>query len=81
MTKNGEMLHLTKTEFQLLRCFLINQRLTLTRGQLLNQVWGLDFDGDERTIDTHIRRLRKKIGEDMIKTRVGIGYVLGGENA
>lgn len=81
VTKNGEMLHLTKTEFQLLRCFLINQRLTLTRGQLLNQVWGLDFDGDERTIDTHIRRLRKKIGEDMIKTRVGIGYVLGGENA
>lgn len=81
VTKNGEMLHLTKTEFELLRCLMINQRLTLTREQLLNQVWGLDFDGDERTIDTHIRRLRKKIGEDMIQTRVGIGYVLGDENA
>lgn len=77
VTRQGEHVALTKTEFELLRCFLVNQRVTLTRDQLLDLVWGLDFEGDARTVDTHIRRLRKKIGEDAIKTRVGIGYVMG----
>lgn len=77
VTKAGEMLTLTKTEFELLRCFLTNQRIVLTREQLLNQVWGMDFEGELRTVDTHIRRLRKKIGEKIIHTRIGIGYVMG----
>lgn len=77
VTRQGKKLDLTKTEFELLRCFLANQRVILTREQLLNQVWGLDFEGDARTVDTHVLRLRKKIGEDAIKTRVGIGYVMG----
>ena len=67
---------LTRTEYELLRYFLNNQRITLTREQLLNHAWGMDFEGDSRTVDTHIRRLRRKIGEEYIKTRIGIGYVI-----
>lgn len=76
VTKQNEKVALTKTEFELLRIFLKNQRIVLSRDTLLNRVWGMDFDGDARTVDTHIRRLRKKIGEDYIKTRVGMGYVM-----
>ncbi len=54
--------------------------MILTREQLLNNIWGMDFEGDIRTVDTHIRRLRKKIGEDYIRTRIGIGYVMGEQN-
>ena len=50
----------------------------MSREQLLNHVWGMDFEGDPRTVDTNIRRLRKKIGEDLIRTRIGMGYVMGG---
>lgn len=74
--KGGNPVVLTKTEYELLRYFLNNQRITLTREQLLNHVWGMDFEGDSRTVDTHIRRLRRKIGEEYIKTRIGIGYVI-----
>lgn len=76
VTKQNGKVALTKTEFELLRIFLKNQRIVLSRDTLLNHVWGMDFDGDARTVDTHIRRLRKKIGEDYIKTRVGMGYVM-----
>lgn len=74
--KGGNPVVLTRTEYELLRYFLNNQRITLTREQLLNHVWGMDFEGDSRTVDTHIRRLRRKIGEEYIKTRIGIGYVI-----
>lgn len=77
VTKAGTAITLTKTEYRLLCCFLSNQRIILTRDQLISHVWGSDFDGDERTVDTHIRRLRKKIGEEMIQTRIGLGYVMG----
>lgn len=76
VTKQNGKVALTKTEFELLKIFLKNQRIVLSRDTLLNHVWGMDFDGDVRTVDTHIRRLRKKIGEDYIKTRVGMGYVM-----
>lgn len=76
VTKQNVKVVLTKTEFELLKIFLKNQRIVLSRDTLLNHVWGMDFDGDARTVDTHIRRLRKKIGEDYIKTRVGMGYVM-----
>lgn len=78
--KGNTPITLTKTEYEMLRYFLNNQRITLTREQLLNQVWGVDFEGDSRTVDTHIRRLRRKIGEEYIQTRIGIGYVMGGRN-
>ena len=74
--KGNTRLALTKTEYEMLRYFLSNQRITLTREQLLNHVWGMDFEGDSRTVDTHIRRLRRKIGEEYIKTRIGIGSVI-----
>lgn len=80
VSKNGQRLTLTKTEFELLHCFLGNLKTVLSREWLLNHVWGMDFEGDSRTVDTNIRRLRKKIGEDYIRTRVGMGYVMGEEN-
>jgi len=72
--KNGEELFLTKTEFELMRVFSQNRKQILTRDQLLDLVWGTDYMGDSRTVDTHIRRLREKIGEDIIQTHRGIGY-------
>jgi len=48
--------------------------MILSREKLLDQVWGLDYEGDLRTIDTHIRRLRSKVGEGIIKTYRGLGY-------
>lgn len=78
VTKQGQRLVLTRTEYELLKCFLCNQRIVLSRDVLLNRIWGMDFEGDVRTVDTNIRRLRKKIGEDYIQTRIGLGYVMGG---
>lgn len=73
---NGEILKLTKKEYELLRCLMINRKIILSREKLLEQVWGIDYEGDERTVDTHIRRLRGKIGEHFITTHVGLGYSL-----
>lgn len=77
VTKQGEKIMLTKTEYELLKFFLSNQRRVLSREVLLDHIWGIDYEGDIRTVDTTIRRLRKKIGEDMIQTRIGLGYVMG----
>ncbi|WP_211747506.1 response regulator transcription factor [Paenibacillus sp. Marseille-Q4541] len=74
--KKEEDLYATKTEYELLRCFLNNKGRILTRKQLLDLVWGFDYFGEERTVDTHVRRLREKIGESYIKTHRGIGYSL-----
>lgn len=77
VTKQGEKLVLTRTEYKLLNFFLSNQNRVLSREILLDYIWGIDYEGDARTVDTAIRRLRKKIGEDMIQTRVGLGYIMG----
>ena len=77
--RDGENLNLTKIEFELLKCFVKNKGIILSRGKIIDLVWGLDYDGDPRTVDTHIRRLRRKIGEDVVKTYRGIGYSLEGE--
>ena len=69
-------LDLTKKEYDLLKYFLTNLNVVLSRDQILNQVWSLDYDGDSRTVDTHIRRLRKKIGESGIRTIFGSGYIM-----
>lgn len=74
--KGANELTLTKKEFALLKVFLLNCGIVLSREKLLNNVWGMDYEGDERTVDTHIRRLRTKIGEDYISTHIGIGYVM-----
>jgi len=74
VTKNEETLNLTKKEIDLLSCFIRNQGKILSREDLLISVWGIDYDGDDRTVDTHIRRLREKIGEELIQTHRGLGY-------
>lgn len=77
VTKKGERISLTKTEYELLKFFLVNQRRILSRDMLLDHIWGMDYEGDIRAVDTAIRRLRKKIGENMIQTKIGLGYILG----
>lgn len=69
-----EEIRLTQKEFQLLQLFMRNKGIVLSRELLLDRVWGDAYDGDERTLDTHIRRLRSKIGKEAIKTYVGMGY-------
>ena len=56
--------------------FIKNKGIILSRDKLIDLVWGIDYEGDCRTVDTHIRRLREKIGEEIIKTYRGIGYSL-----
>lgn len=76
VTVNGHSVALTKKEFDLL-CYLFENRgMVLTRDQLLNRIWGYAFDGESRTVDVHIRTLRRKLGEagDLIETVRGIGY-------
>lgn len=75
--KDHQMLELTAKEFELLKYLLINQNLVLSREQILRHVWGIDYLGDARTVDTHIRRLRSKIGDSYIQTKIGAGYVMG----
>lgn len=77
VTKKGERISLTKTEYELLKFFLVNQRRILSRDMLLDHIWGMDYEGDIRAVDTAIRRLRKKIGENMIQTKISLGYILG----
>lgn len=79
VSQNHHVLDLTKKEYELLKYFLSNQKVILSREQILNHVWGKDYFGEVRTVDTHIRRLRKKIGESYIQTRIGTGYVMGGD--
>lgn len=78
--KDEVELNLTKKELELIKCFVDNKGIILSREKLLNLVWGMDYFGDDRTVDTHIRRLRAKIGEEMIITHRGIGYSLEGIN-
>ena len=72
--KGDEEIELARREFDLLMCFYNNKGNILTRDKLLDLVWGLDYYGDYRTVDTHIYRLREKIGKSFIKTRRGMGY-------
>ena len=77
VTKEGKEATLTTKEFELLALLVENRFLALTREQMLESVWGTDFFGDERTINVHIRQIRKKLGEDFpIATIWGIGYRL-----
>ena len=73
---DGEKVSLTPKEYDLLKYFVTNKNIALTREQLLTNVWGYDFYGDDRTIDTHVKTLRKNLGNygDMIKTVRGVGY-------
>lgn len=71
---------LTPKEFALLRCLMQNKNMVMSREQLLIKCWGYDYDGESRAVDTHIKRLREKLGDaaDCIKTVIKAGYRLEG---
>ncbi|MGN1195392.1 MAG: response regulator transcription factor [Acutalibacteraceae bacterium] len=73
---DGNPLELTRREYDLLYFLAVNQSLTFSREQLLNNVWGYDFEGGSRTVDTHISQLRTKLGKhsDYIRTVHCVGY-------
>lgn len=75
--KNGKLISLTKKEYLILEYFFENPNIILTRDQILNRVWGIDYFGDDRVVDTNIKRIRRKIDEDRkyIKTASGTGYI------
>ena len=77
----GETVVLTLKEFEILCLFLENRDAVFTRAQLLNRIWGYDFDGESRTVDVHIKNLRQKLGPGgaCIETVRGIGYKIGAE--
>ncbi|MCR5686931.1 MAG: response regulator transcription factor [Lachnospiraceae bacterium] len=76
VTIDGKGIELSFKEFELLAYFMENQGLALSREKILNHVWNYDYFGDARTIDTHVKKLRAKMGEkgDYIKTIWGMGY-------
>ena len=74
----GNVLELTPKEYDLLYFFVENKGIALSREKILNSVWGWDYFGDSRTVDTHIKRLRKKIGDEYIQTVRGFGYKFEG---
>lgn len=78
VTIDGQPIDLSYKEFELLAYFLENKGIALSREKILNNVWNYDYFGDARTIDTHVKKLRSKMGEkgDLIKTIWGMGYKL-----
>lgn len=75
---SGEEIKLTNKMFSLLSLLIENKNIILSREQILNKVWGWDYDGDERVVDTHIKKLRKALGKEAshIHTVIGRGYVI-----
>lgn len=84
VTRGGKRIHLAPTEFRLLRLFMERPARVFTREQLLDRVWGRDIHVELRTVDVHIRRLRKALGahcdDDVIRTVRGTGYALDVDN-
>lgn len=77
---NGKNVQLTNKEFEILCLLVENRGIVLTRGTLMDKVWGFDCDRENRTLDVHIRTLRVKLGEvgSCIETVRGVGYKIGG---
>ena len=73
---DGEIIDLTPKEYELLKYFMQNKNIALSRDTILSNIWGYDFYGDERTVDTHVKTLRNNLGKyrDNIKTVRGMGY-------
>jgi len=76
VTIDGKPVELSFKEFELLQYFIVNRGVALSREKILNNVWNYDYYGDARTIDTHVKKLRSKMGAkgDYIKTIWGVGY-------
>ena len=76
MRASGSTVNLTLKEYELLKRLMRNPNIVLTRDQLLEDIWGYDFDGETRTVDVHVRTLRQKLGAcgEKIETVRGVGY-------
>lgn len=74
--KDNKKIELTKKEFDIIKYLLENRGIIMSRERILDNVWGLNYFGDDRTVDTHISRIRRKLGGNYIKTKVGIGYII-----
>ena len=83
VTVGGKAIDLSFKEFELLAYFIENEGIALSREKILNHVWNYDYFGDARTIDTHVKKLRSKLGDrgDYIKTIWGMGYKFTTEEA
>lgn len=77
VVKDGESVHLTATEFDLLHHLAANPGLVFSREQLLMDVWGYQAASGLRTVDSHVRAVRKKLGNEIVRTVHGVGYALG----
>ena len=82
VTIEGKEIELTPKEYELLIYFIENKGIALSREGLLSTVWGYDYYGDDRTVDTHVKMLRASLGKyrDLIKTMRGLGYKYDTEN-
>jgi len=73
---DGDEVHLTPTEFDLLRCLAASPGVVLTRERLMGEVWGWPGASGTRTVDSHVKALRAKIGSERVRTVHGVGYAL-----
>ena len=78
---NGEKVELTHKEFAMLKLFMQNPNMVFSRDKLMSEIWGMDYVGETRTVDMHIKTLRHKLGNagGQIKTVIGVGYRLEGD--
>ena len=78
---NGEKVVLTFKEFEILKLFMSNPGIVFSRDKLLSEVWGIDYLGESRTVDMHIKTLRQKLGDagTIIETVIGVGYKMEGK--
>ena len=81
VTVNGEKVVLTFKEFEILKLFMSNPGIVFSRDKLLSEVWGVDYLGESRTVDMHIKTLRHKLGDAgaLIETVIGVGYKMEGK--
>lgn len=81
VTVNGEKVVLTFKEFEILKLFMSNPGIVFSRDKLLSEVWGIDYLGESRTVDMHIKTLRQKLGDagSRIETVIGVGYKMEGK--
>ena len=78
---DGEKVELTHKEFEMLKLFMQNPNMVFSRDKLMSEIWGMDYIGETRTVDMHIKTLRQKLGSagSQIKTVIGVGYRLEDE--
>lgn len=81
VTVDGEKVILTFKEFEILKLFMSNPGIVFSRDKLLSEVWGIDYLGESRTVDMHIKTLRQKLGDAgaLIETVIGVGYKMEGK--